>query len=528
MFNRLPKTLLPLLSGALMGLSWYYHLSLLMLVAWLPLLAFETAFREGHMSKLRYNLSVYFGFLLWNLIVSWWVVNASAGGAVVAFVVNSLFMTIVFVVYTRLRQVLAFTGNHWFLLPLWLAWEYGHTLWDLTWTWLTLGNVFSNLHAVVQWYAYTGASGGSAWVLASNILIYRLLTRPSSRRQKVLASAVVVVPIVVSLTLYLLPEQPSRSTIKVVAVQPNIDPYNEKFFTGFSEQFEKTAAMATPQLDSTVDLLLFPETFISENLNEEVINESEEIDWFRGTYLQAFPKLSIVAGTNSYQLFSDIAPRPSTARFDERMKAWYDVYNTGICISTRSVQLYHKSKLVPGVERMPFPALLRPLEALAIDMGGTMGSLGTQTDRSVFEDNGGHKCAPVICYESVYPDFVREYIQKGAQLITVITNDGWWGNTPGYRQHKDYARLRAIECHRWVVRSANTGTSCFIHPNGDSEQETKWWEPAVISAEVGIYDDQTFFVKHGDLLSYTASGIAIVLIVWRLLIFVLRLVTKNP
>ncbi len=528
MFNRVPRNLLPLLSGALMGLSWYYHLSLLMLVAWLPLLAFETAYREGHISNWRYNLSVYFGFFLWNLLVSWWVVNASAGGAVVAFVVNSFFMTIVFVVYTRLRQVLAFTGNHWFLVPLWLAWEYGHTLWDLTWTWLTLGNVFSNLHPLVQWYAYTGTSGGSAWVLVSNILIYRTLSQPSAIKQRILTTAVVILPIIVSLTLYLLPTKNPDSTSKVVAVQPNIDPYNEKFFTGFSEQFEKTAAMVTPELDSSVDLLIFPETFISENLNEEVMNEREEIDWFRGTYLHSYPKLTIVAGSNSYQLFNDITKHPSTARFDERVKAWFDVYNTGICITTQSVQLYHKSKLVPGVERMPFPALFKPLEALAIDMGGTMGSLGTQSGRTVFKDQCGRLSAPVICYESVYPDFVREYIQLGAQLITIITNDGWWGNTPGYRQHKDYARLRAIECHRWVVRSANTGTSCFIHPNGDMEQETAWWQPAVITAQVGLYNDQTFFVKHGDLLSYTASVIAILLLVWRLLIFVLRLVTKNP
>lgn len=528
MLNRVPKTLWPLLSGLLMGLSWYYHLSLLLLVAWVPLLAFESAFREGLISKYRYRISIYFGFLVWNLIVSWWVVNASFGGALVAFVLNSLFMTIVFVVYTHLRQVLAFPGNHWFLVPLWLAWEYGHTIWDLTWTWLTLGNVFSNLHPVVQWYEFTGTSGGSAWILISNILVYRAFSRSMPRKAKLTVLGVIALPALISLVMYVIPKSQSEKQIQVVAVQPNIDPYNEKFLTGFSEQFEKTAAMVTPHIDSTTDLLIFPETFISENLNEEVINQSEEIDWFRGTYLHSFPKLSIVAGSNSYQLFNNVEDKPSTARLDERMQVWFDVYNTGLCISADTVHLYHKSKLVPGVERMPFPALLKPLEALALDMGGTMGSLGTQATRAVFTDERGHKSAPVICYESVYPDFVREYIVKGAQLITIITNDGWWGNTPGYRQHKDYARLRAIECHREVVRSANTGTSCFIRVNGDSEQETAWWQPAVISSKVNLYDDTTFFVKHGDLLSYTACVLAIALLVWRVLIFVLRLVTKNP
>ncbi|MFZ8281203.1 nitrilase-related carbon-nitrogen hydrolase, partial [Staphylococcus aureus] len=75
--------------------------------------------------------------------------------------------------------------------------------------------------------------------------------------------------------------------------------------------------------------------------------------------------------------------------------------------------------------------------------------------------------APIICYESIYGEYIRTYVQKKATLLSIITNDGWWGNTPGYQQHLAYAKLRAIENNRWVVRSANTGVSAIINNKGN-------------------------------------------------------------
>jgi len=115
-------------------------------------------------------------------------------------------------------------------------------------------------------------------------------------------------------------------------------------------------------------------------------------------------------------------------------------------LNKEGISYYHKSKLVPGVERMPFPTLFKPLESLAINLGGTMGSLGIQNERTVFySHNKKARIAPVICYESAYSDFVSDYVENGANLIFIITNDGWWENTPGHRQHLAYSRLRAIE-----------------------------------------------------------------------------------
>src|SRR5690606_25092859 len=121
---------------------------------------------------------------------------------------------------------------------------------------------------------------------------------------------------------------------------------------------------------------------------------------------------------------------------------------------------------------------------------------------SVFYSASGIGAAPVICYESIWGNYVADYIKKGAQFIAVITNDGWWGDTSGKDQHLQYAKLRAIENRRWVVRSANTGISGFINQRGDIVQKSSWWVPTALSQEINLNEDLTFYTKYSDLIVY--------------------------
>ncbi len=83
--------------------------------------------------------------------------------------------------------------------------------------------------------------------------------------------------------------------------------------------------------------------------------------------------------------------------------------------------------------------------------------------------------------------------------MTVITNDAWWGDTPGYVQHLSYSCLRAIETRRAIARCANTGISAIISPSGEIISRTPWWEQAVLTGSLPLRDDMTFFVTHGDI-----------------------------
>ena len=130
---------------------------------------------------------------------------------------------------------------------------------------------------------------------------------------------------------------------------------------------------------------------------------------------------------------------------------------------------------------------------------------------------GGFSIAPAICYESIYGEFMGRYVDKGASLICIITNDGWWGNTPGYKQHMSYARLRAVETRRWVARSANTGISCFIDPMGTVRDYRPWDKADALKLAIPAETVKTFYVRHGDLLSRVALIISGFLIGWTLI-----------
>jgi apolipoprotein N-acyltransferase len=283
-------------------------------------------------------------------------------------------------------------------------------------------------------------------------------------------------------------------------VQPNIDPYNEKFSgMSSSEQLEKIISLAASVTDSTTDFVVAPETALPDGIWEEDLEYHRHISMLR-RFSEDHNNASWVIGLATNKLYPDSLQRSATARRFRDTALYYDSYNTAMLLGAKGdAQLHHKSKLVPGVEKMPFPEIFKHLEGLAIDLGGTTGSLGTQDVPSVFASESGRKIAPVICYESIYGDFITQQVRNGSELIFIITNDGWWDNTPGHRQHVKYATLRAIEMRRSIARSANTGISCFINQRGDILQATEWWEPDAIKATVNASSSLTVYAMTGDI-----------------------------
>jgi apolipoprotein N-acyltransferase len=528
MFQKTSNIVLATLSGILFSLGWFSPFTIFIFFAFVPLFIIEDKLSNKEIDK-RKKLKLiglsYFAFFVWNLGVTWWLVYASFGGACLAIICNPIFMCITFMAWYNLKKRINKPWSIWLLIPLWLAFEYGHTLWDLSWSWLILGNAFSITTNWIQWYEFTGTSGGSVWVLITNILVFQIIkNKHYTIKQFAKPISVIALPIVLSyIILIIAPSVESKSnnlnektrTYKTLIVQPNIDPYNEKFYFEPAEQFKKLNTQLKNTLDSTIDFLVLPETYITENVFEGAEFDSYSFCFLRDSLLKRYPKLTIICGSNTVRKFLPNETLSSTARKFTDADLYYDSFNTGIQYSNEGLSLYHKSKLVPGVERMPFPGLLKPLESLAIDLGGSFGSQGTQKERTVFfshDHNVG--IAPVICYESVYSDYVTGYIRNGANLIFVITNDGWWSDSPGHKQHLALSQLRAIENRREIARCANTGISCFITPYGEIEQATPYWEDAVIIKNMTPNNAITFFSKFGDLLSYCSVLLAILLLIW--------------
>ncbi len=476
---------------------------------------------------------VYLAFLLFNVLTTWWIVYSTLFGVVMANLLNALFMAITFTLFHWIHA--RFNDNRTYAaLPLlWLTWEWLHLDWDLSWPWLTMGNGFAAWTKMVQWYEYTGVAGGSLWIITVNIMLFLIFKdwqnhKTLKKRRIIITSALVVLPIVVSYIIYSSYIE-TTNPVNVVILQPNIDPYNEKFGSmSADEQLKKMLKLAQDKVDSTTDYLIGPETAIPNSVWEDQLQDNRQIKLLR-SYLSDFPRLTLVIGISTTRFYAHGVKRSETARKFADSEDYYDSYNTAIQIdSTKNIPVYHKSKLVPGVEKMPFPGIFKSIEKFAIDLGGASGSLGIQKEPSVFKNNVDTEfaVAPIICYESIYGEFVSRYVNKGASLLFIVTNDGWWDNTPGYRQHLQYGRLRAIEMRRSIARSANTGISAVINQRGDIEEHTEWWQPAAIKATINANHNKTFYAKYGDYLS-VISAVLSLLILLSTAIFKSKLFRKN-
>ena len=272
-------------------------------------------------------------------------------------------------------------------------------------------------------------------------------------------------------------------------------------------------ALAKPALDSTTNFLVAPESAIQEEMWENAINRFTSIRLLKQA-IAPYPRLNLLVGGSTYYQIAPGEPLSRWARKFTDTDGHYNAYNTAIMLNSRdSLQLYHKSKLTPGVEILPSFKGFKWLENYAIDLGGTVGSLGMDSIRKVYTTVNTVKVGPAICYESIFGEFFAEFVRNGAQVMIIITNDGWWGNTAGHRQHYSFAHLRAIETRRSIARSANTGISAFIDQRGDAHQETAYWVPAVIKGTVNSNDKITFYVKHGDYIARFMSYLAGLLII---------------
>ena len=491
---------------------WITLPALLFVIAWEPIgltpllwLAFIPFFvlhqRLTVASRWKYFGNIYLALLGWNATTTWWVFYASAAGGVSMLILNTLFMCIPFLIW-RFAEKKGLSGWNGFLLftLAWVLYEYGHHRWDLSWPWLTLGNGLSSAPWMIQWYEWTGTLGGTLWVLWLNYFIYKLLLDPT-RRLKQAISLLVLVPTLVSLILLAYRTNTEGNEIKVAVMQPSFNPWNEKFDRDPVEMQEEMQQISMSGIDSSTNWLLWPETSMVRSMDIDYLDRNAQVLMLKRDLIEPFPNLQIVTGFHGIKYYrAQQKPTRSARKSTYDPNVYYDVYNSALHLAKDSQsKYYHKSKLVPGTEQMPFIHTIPFLEQLAItlDENSITGSLGVSD--SAYSLGYSEPVAPIICYESIYGDYVRSYVKKGATWLGIITNDAWWENTPGYHQHYSYAKLRAIEFRKWVARSANTGTSGFIDPVGNSYDETSWYAKTCIQRTISANNIKTLYLYLGDL-----------------------------
>lgn len=505
------------------------HTGLLALFGIVPLLCMERI--ADLTGRKRIWIYHYSAFVLWNAITTFWVCNATVGGGIFAVLANSLQMSLVFGLFRLSKRKFSGTLPYIFLAVTWIAWERFYFDAEISWPWLVLGNSFARTTWAVQWYEITGTLGGSLWIWACNLSIFEMLVSASDGRIWGWNNKAKIASLIGIVTLFAAPIITSgiigsryqdcmeaENQLEVLIVQPNIDPYNKFEAMTQTQQNGILLSMAEKALksrrnDSTASPLLVvaPETFTS----DIICGEYERSRTWKGftNFLKDYPNVNLLFGASSYDYFES-AERPSHTARQLNDGRWVESHNSALMTDgTSRTEIFHKSKLVVAVEHTPYPAIFCRIDDM---LGGVMGRCVGQDEISLLHvrsiDGTEIPIGSAVCYESVYGEYYTDYVRKGARAMAIITNDAWWGNTPGYRQHLSYASLRAIETRRAIARCANTGISAIILPSGKITQPTPWWEPAVIEGHIPLRNDITFFVSHGDITGRICTFIFLLLL----------------
>jgi len=498
--------LLSVISGVLLSLSWVSaSFSWTLFFAFVPLLIVEDQIIKQKESLRSIVLFFYalVTFVVWNLLSTWWIGYVSLGGMLLIALFNSFLMACVMCLMHLVRRRFAVQTGYFSWIVFWLTFEYLHFHWSIQWPWLTLGNGFSNTVQLIQWYEYTGVLGGSLWVLLINILLFTIYKRLSERRinsffQLISASILLILlPVSWSLVRYYTYTE-RGSTFEVVVLQPNIDPFSEKF-SGIStkDQTRRLISLAESVVTDSTLYVLAPETALAPLWEEGSMRQNDALKAI-DSLINKYPNASFVAGAITQRKLG----KDESVSYTTRQSVdgnYYDVFNSAMLIDrSPHLQIGHKNILVSGVEKMPFQKYFSFLGKYAVQIGGISGSLTAATLPTIFEGAQGVKIGSVICFESVFGEYVGSVVKKGANVIFIMTNDGWWKTSSGKSQHFAFSRLRAIETRRSIARSANTGISGFINQRGEVIKKANVNSWVAIRSQIHLNDTITFYVTYGD------------------------------
>jgi apolipoprotein N-acyltransferase len=471
----------------------------------------------------------YVTFFIMGLFSLWWVGGFVHGkdpylmvAGVSLILGHPLFMFVAVIGFALIRRALGFRTAVLALPFLWVSFEYLHSITQFAFPWLVLGNTQTYNLEAIQIAEFTGVYGLSWWLVWINVVAYFLYEKvaekqwsPTSRNSIVVVFSIVLIYFVPrlygALELRNVGVLEDGRPVKVGIIQPDIDPF-EKWQENADRQLHVLKTLTASLGSDSVDLIVWPETatpfFILSPQYQDVLQEIRSMVDSLGS--------SLFTGIPDIIYYTDPASAPKSSRLKEHTDLRYDLFNSSMLLEpgTRNIQKYAKIILVPFAERVPYAELLAFSPSLQWNFG--LGGWGIGTETTVFKmrlrNSATVRFSSLICYESIYPGFVAGFVRQGAEFLTIITNDSWWGNTFGAYQHQRFAIFRAIENRRWIVRCANGGISCFIDPLGNVVQPTSMYRSAAFSGEIKARTKNTFFTRHGDLFALANLYFTIVLI----------------
>lgn len=545
------KIILPLISGILLGLAFHPGVTqFFAFVAFIPLFFIV----ENQLNEKRPNVFVFLffnlwtAFFIWHLIALWWTVNSSASGFFIISALDSILYAIVSYSAIIFFRKLSFSFILLAFTLFWLSFEFIQHRWGIEYPFLSLGNTFSDNINLIQWYEYSGILGGSLWILIVNALMYKLILQlmvvERSRNDKrfailrmlrirsatfcflgierrrngkliiIFLLIVSILPVYISNFLYEKSYE-NNTKIGVAIIQACIDPYTEKFDAKKQAGHLDAMLNLAEEANDSIDFYVFPETAITEGVFESEINESQHIKRIR-KFIHKRKKAKFLTGIYTFRKVDSFQNNKPGVRKKDGDEIYYRSYNSVALIDRDSiVRFYHKEKLLAGVERPVISSINNLILNFVYDFGGNYGILSCDNDKRLFNYNDLTFSTP-ICWEAVFGNYFRELAMSGADFFIIVSNDSWWGDTPGHKMLHNISRLRAIECRCPIARCANSGISAFINVKGEVNNYLSYGSKAVLTGGLHLSNKQTFYTKNGDLIGIYSIMLSVFLIIFRI------------
>ena len=519
------ELLFGLTSGILLGISFPpIPLPYFLFVGLIPYLIVI----EKRSTLAEINRFTYFTIFFFNIITLYWVGSWTPDADPFLMIAGSVLMffnPLVFLIPSTLYYFARKFINKnvaLFLLPwFWLFYEYIYSVSDFKFPWLSLSNGLPYFTSYIQIADVIGSYGLTILILYANIFAYLTWKDFSTKKKTQFIYPIIYILIIIIPVIYGSVKLNSNSQfekkIKVGLIQPNLNP-NKKWEIGnIDEQVEMYIGMTEDAIKQGAELVIWPETALPVYLLTSRYEKQSK-------FIQSFvdnKNISILTGMPHANYYLDSADAPMDAKPLKNSKGAYTSYNSILLFSpNKKVEQYGKIKLVPFGEKVPLVDVI-PILGKWIKWNVGISSWNTGQDTVVFGASTGninYKIGGVICIETIYPDFVAAFAEKGADFIAVVTNDSWYGNSSGPYQHKEISVLRAVENRRSVVRGANGGISCIIDPFGRTIIETKMFEKTVLVGDVELSEDETFFSIYPLLF----PNISIMIVVFIILISIIK------
>lgn len=547
-FLQLPTWALLLLGGAILGLAFPPNVlgGLFAALGLVPLIvALERS--ADWRTDVKWG---YLAFLVFSALSTWWVGSWQENSdpwlsmsSILLVLIHPFFFCIPVALYGVVRRREGLEVGLLFLILFWCGGEYLHALGELSYPWLTLGNAQTYNLLYIQFIEWTGVWGLSLLLLLQNALVAWLLLNSglpgssplvsrrsfmSKRMATGILLATVLLPYLVGIFLIPTIDQQRADGLRVMVVQPNQNPWDKWRQDDTVDHIVDNGSLTLDALadGDSADMVLWAENAIPYTITQPG-HYSQNKREVMAQMVQIIG-VPVVTGFPDYVEHRPEEARPSSKRRREldpetgrEREIAFDHFNSiGVFDRDGTLRdIYHKSQLVPFGERIPYIDAAPFLsDLLSWDVGISSWGQGKGPEALWLPAERPIPFAGMVCFESVYPNLVRQFVADGAEFLTVVTNDGWYLHTPGPLQHQRFAILRAVETRRSVARAANTGISCFIYPDGRIGRETEEGERTTITAWIPLADEQTIYVSAGDwlpILCLSLAGLLLVMTVIR-------------